>query len=74
MLLCDFSGSDIGALGTLLATMLAAATMLIASRWKSVDTPTIEEWLAKTRYIGLMSKLTAVLQLLCRSRECFAEF
>lgn len=37
ILLCDFSGSDIGTLGVLLANMLAAATMLIAGKWKSIN-------------------------------------
>lgn len=55
MLLCDFDGNNIGSSCVLLVNLLAAATMLIASRWKSMEIPSVEEWLDKIHFFGLMS-------------------
>lgn len=60
MLLCDFSGCKIGVLGPLLAGMLIVAAILIMSKWKLPEIPTISEWLNNIRYIDLMCKLTAL--------------
>lgn len=60
MLLCDFSGRNIGTSGSLLANMLtAAAVVLIASKWKMAEIPTISEC-SKIRDTALMGKLTAI--------------
>lgn len=44
--------------------MLAAASMLIASKLKSPDLPTITEWIRKVKFVGLMAKFPAI----CRFR------
>lgn len=40
--------------------MLAGASMLVASKWKSAEIPSTDEWLSKVGYTALMSKLSAV--------------
>lgn len=40
--------------------MLTAATLLIAQRWKSVEVPTLREWLSKVHYMCLVNKLSAM--------------
>lgn len=46
----------------LLLNFCIAASLLIASKWKSEVVPNKEEWLARMRYLALMAKLTAVVQ------------
>lgn len=50
MLLSDLAGIKIGSKKTVIVNMLAAASMLIASKWKTPDIPTITEWLSKVRF------------------------
>lgn len=60
MLLCDFTGCKVGASGVLIANMLTTATIPIVKKWKPAEIPSMNEWLSKVRYVGLMSKLTAI--------------
>lgn len=43
----------------LLINMLAAASMLLTSKWKSVDMPSMDDRLSKV-YMALISKLSAI--------------
>lgn len=60
MLLGDFRGCEFSK--TLLFNMIAAATMVISRKWKSLELPSVGEWLSKVRYIvtALMNKLSAI--------------
>lgn len=44
----------------LLINMLAAAATLIANKWKTLEVPTLSEWLAQVRFVSLMCKLSAI--------------
>lgn len=46
----------------LLTHMLIAAALLIAEHWKEHEKVTMTEWIAKVRYMCLISKLTAVMR------------
>lgn len=43
MLLCDFSDSNVTSNGIVLANMLTAPAMLIASKWETMEGPSMEE-------------------------------
>lgn len=60
MLLGDFDGCNLRPSKVLLANPLAAATMLIASQWKLLEAPSMNEWLGKVRFLCLMGKRTAI--------------
>lgn len=60
MLLLDFEGCKTGELKVLTANMLTVATLLISNTWKSAEIPLISEWLGKIRYMGLISKISAM--------------
>lgn len=70
MLLSDFECCKMGSSKVLIANMLAAATTLIASKWKSSDPPAVGEWLSKIKYMRLMGKLSTILQLQSRLGKC----
>lgn len=61
MMLADMLGIAVANMKTIIVNMLAAASMLIASKWKTPDIPTVNEWLTKVRFMGLLAKkLSAV--------------
>lgn len=60
MLLLDIECCKNEALKDLMINMLIAATLLIVKKWKFTKIPTINEWLAKVQYMGLINKLSAM--------------
>lgn len=60
MLLADVEYFQLDSHGALLATMLTAASLLIAKCWKLQEVPHLQEWTAKIKNIWLLSKLSAM--------------
>lgn len=49
--------------GDMLAHLLCTASLILAGNWKRAETPSLEKWEAKARYIFLMAKLSVVVKL-----------
>lgn len=47
--------------------------MLTAAGWKSAEIPFISEWLSKVKYMGLMSKLSAICNYGAGEKKCSSE-
>lgn len=61
MLLADLVNLERDSPIILVADMLvAAATMLIASKWRTPEIPIVGTWLSKVRFMGMMAKITAI--------------
>lgn len=60
MILGDFSGCKVVTSRVLLLNMLAVAPVLIASKWKPSEVPSMNDWLSEIRYMALMNKLSAI--------------
>lgn len=71
-LLHGFSVLQIGT--QLLVNLCVAASLLLATKWKSVDVPSKEEWLGKVRFLCLKSKLFALLKFRQRNGLAFEYF
>lgn len=58
----DFSSVKLDRLTQqLLINLCVAASLLLASNWKSTEVPSKEKWLGKVRFVFLMSKLSALI-------------
>lgn len=68
MLLCDFDRKALAPIRGLLTYLMVAATVLIATSWRSSEPAVLNDWMKKVRFYQLLGKFTAIIDY-CEGRK-----